>query len=519
VYPPCSRLFVSVGTTISQAAIEEKFSKYGEIEETSVPFDKVKRQPRGYAFVKFKKTSEAALALAALNQTPLECDGNQMNPMKIAVSGSRKEEGSKDSDIEPTRLIVCMPQKTELDEIRGLFSKFGNIVDVTHTKSDNKKAILKYSTFREAAICYENCDKSYRANFLLPRTVKKETEQLPQGGSGGYGNAIVPLGLQSNNMMQFPSSQGNQNKVMVVFNPALSKDYLSSLFNIVPGFLDTSFHKLMADGSALGSALYDNPQSAAHAVSRLNGFEYPIGTKLQVYFGADNSQVENLLSTIKEATTALKESGIDIAINGLPDSDYANYGYGNGRMDGIAGGGGGILATPNSFTDSGYNNASSYNNASYSNNSFSHASRGMDSMLARIEGRMDVRGRRLDSGDKASISKVTERICSAVLPSPKETISQDADVEQRLFFIIRECTERVILPEMITDLFCRFGELINAHVMKGKRCGYARYGSAVSAEHCIQTLQGARFYDGSLKVQKAEPEKYTWETKKRKFYD
>ena len=33
----------------------------------------------------------------------------------------------------------------------------------------------------------------------------------------------------------------------------------------------------------------------------------------------------------------LQESGIDIAINGLPDSDYANYGYGNGRMDGIAG--------------------------------------------------------------------------------------------------------------------------------------------------------------------------------------
>ena len=26
----------------------------------------------------------------------------------------------------------------------------------------------------------------------------------------------------------------------------------------------------------------------------------------------------------------------------------------------------------------------------------------------------------------------------------------------RLFFIIRDCTERIILPEMITDLFCRY---------------------------------------------------------------
>ena len=34
---------------------QELFGKYGEIEDVSVPFDKVKRQPRGYAFVKFKK--------------------------------------------------------------------------------------------------------------------------------------------------------------------------------------------------------------------------------------------------------------------------------------------------------------------------------------------------------------------------------------------------------------------------------------------------------------------------------
>ena len=64
--PPCSRLFVSVGTTITKEAIYEAFGVFGDIEDCNVPIDKIKGMPRGFAFVKFKKTSEAAAALEAM---------------------------------------------------------------------------------------------------------------------------------------------------------------------------------------------------------------------------------------------------------------------------------------------------------------------------------------------------------------------------------------------------------------------------------------------------------------------
>ena len=204
--------------------------------------------------------------------------------MNVAVSGARREEGSKDSDIVPTRLIITMRQHTDLEEIRGIFGVYGKLVDVTHTKTDDRKAILKYSTFREAAYCYENCDSKYRANFLLP---KKKPQEAGQGGrvGGGYGGGMM-MQHQSNSgggggllLPNYPSN--NSNKVMVCFNPSLSKDYLSALFNVVPGFVDTMFYKITPDGYAMGAATYDNPKSAAHAVYRLNGFEYPIGSKLQ----------------------------------------------------------------------------------------------------------------------------------------------------------------------------------------------------------------------------------------------
>ena len=219
-----------------------------------------------------------------------------------------------------------------------------------------------------------------------------------------------------------------------------------------------------------------------------------------MYFGPDDSQVSSLLSTIKEATSALKDSGINISVNGLPDDDYRNYGYGGGRMDGIGGGGGRMEHISGRMDNMGGRN---------------------DGMGGRLDGRIGGvvahRGSAVQAfGGPEGVSAETQRVCSVNLPPPKPVLPLETEVAQRLFFVICD-TDEYAYPEMVTDLFCRFGDLINAHCLKGKRCGYARFASLTSAEHCIRTIDGAKFFSGSLKVKKADAEKYTREMKKRKF--
>lgn len=508
-HPPCSRLFVSIGPNFTEDEVREAFQRYGDIEYLQIPRDKVKGGNRGYVFVKYKKTSEAAAAVEALNNSQL---GAEKNNIHVAVAGARKEDGSSNSDIIPQRIIVKMPEYTEIDDIRSIFSTFGNIVDITHAKSDNKKAILKFSCFSEAAHCFENCKASYFPHFVLPK--KKEKVEGVQGG-GNMVSSGFRSGMNSGAMALRPGAQYGQSnlpqynnqctKVRVLFHPSLSKDNLSGIFNIIPGFVDIEFLDMTSQG-AMGGATYDNPQSAAHAVERINGLEYPLGSKLEVQFatvanmatGVD-SKVSTLLNTIKEATSALKGTGYNISVSGLPDEtpgfgsgygygNVSNYGYMNDKFGGGGMGGGGIGGS------------------------------GMGGGFGGGYGGVgDAGGGNTSAGypPLTPLSQEVNQRCSVRLPPPQDVVTHDVDVKQRLFFVLRDSYDHP-QPEMITDLFCRFGNLVNAHCLSGKKCGYARYSSIESAEKCIKMLNGAGFSGGFLKVEKAEPEKYQKEYKKRK---
>ena len=76
-------------------------------------------------------------------------------------------------------------------------------------------------------------------------------------------------------------------------------------------------------------------------------------------------------------------------------------------------------------------------------------------------------------------------MCGVSLPPPQPMVGHSMEVEQRLFFALRD-TPEYPSSEMLIDLFGRFGDLVNANRLKGKRCGYVRYGSLASAERAIQ---------------------------------
>ena len=62
-------------------------------------------------------------------------------------------------------------------------------------------------------------------------------------------------------------------------------------------------------------------------------------------------------------------------------------------------------------------------------------------------------------------------------------------------------------PGIVTDVFCRFGNLIDAYCLRGKKCGYARYASKESAAEALAVLNDVTLVGSRLKVVEADEEK------------
>lgn len=88
-------------------------------------------------------------------------------------------------------------------------------------------------------------------------------------------------------------------------------------------------------------------------------------------------------------------------------------------------------------------------------------------------------------------------------PGPVEMASLGTPCAQRLFFVCKESRE-VPPPHIIKDLFSRFGNCIEAYLMKGKNCGYAKYADVNSAQRAIQVLNEQTVMGCFLKVMVAD---------------
>lgn len=68
---------------------------------------------------------------------------------------------------------------------------------------------------------------------------------------------------------------------------------------------------------------------------------------------------------------------------------------------------------------------------------------------------------------------------------------------------------------MLSNIFCRFGDLLDVYMLQNKNCGYAKYASEESATNAIKVLNGAEICGVKLKVMEAEEPRDA----KRKRYD
>ena len=490
-HPPCSRLFVTIGPQFTEEEVRESFSAFGQIDDIYIPLDKAKGEQgvkRGFCFIKFARTSAAAAAMDALDG---RCLPGHSNTIHVAVSGARRSDGDRKSDVIPNRVIVCMPGEADPQDVRDVFCKYGQIEDVRVTQSNSRRAVVRFTTFLEAARCFEEAPSGYKVDFVMPKKKEKPSSEdsvvISRGvaaNSSGFGfNSVAGNGGSSFT----PIMPNNPCELRVVFNASLNNDQLFTVFNIVPNLVDLQIVEMLAcQGRAIARVVYGNSQSAAHAVDRINGMEYPIGSRLEVGLpgsGGVNSEIGSLLNTIQEASSRLLTAGINVSINtsGVP---------------GVNSNSGGIPGMINYGYNSGGGGGSAYNSLPNSG-----------------------------GGGPLQLNKLSLEVnqsFSSMLPPPQPMDPEkDPSKITRLFFVMRFSRKPFIAPspDMITNLFSRFGNLSNAHLIRGKNFGYARFTSKNSAARCKATLHNEMFDGCQVRIEEADAEVERREPKKRRFDD
>jgi RNA recognition motif-containing protein len=476
--PPNSRLFIVCGKNITEEQFRESFGEFGTIEEVWVLKDRGTQEPKGITYIKFNKTSEAALAMEEMNGRTIT---GSPRPLKVMIAHSRDQGSRRDmnEDERLVRLFVVVPKSHTESDLRGHFSEFGDIDYVSivrdRVSKENKGfAYVKYHRMSHAAKAFEDCDRTFKPVFADPKPQKNEYAGGSSGGDrgggmpsrvgregqrgqgyNGPGSTASGSSMSAYDMLSMmDTSTSNPDsccRLSVSASGMVNQDQLWKLFDLVPGldYCDQS-----SSGRSQFNVVYNNPQSAAYAKEKLHGFEYPPGQRIVVKFDFADAmgpprppprrpgppQIHNqtdlahLTETIANATALLQAAGYPT-------------------------------------------NQSNPNMAS------------TDSTTSMMGG---------DTYDPA--------YCSVKLPPPQPLASMDSVVAERLFIV---CSP--VPPQLyaMKDVFGRFGNLIDIYMLNGKTCGYAKYATKDSANKAIEALHGQELCGSRLKVMPAEPHEKT----------
>jgi len=452
VVPQCSALFLSIGPGFDIGDLRAQLETYGSLRRCTVPKKSDhngKSCPKGYAFVKFTLASEAAACLEDMNGKPFGPDGKKTF---VSVLGARKEDGR---EILPTLVCVKSRSEIELADFNREFGQFGKIKKSYYHKP---KSVINvdYETFSAAAAAVENCSSTYKPYFVLPTVRAHKKRKYGDEMMSGIGDGGFP-------------------QMMGMGNPAAMMAMMAEMSNnmSMTGGNNRGLNMKPAIGNQCKVQVLFNPSIKKTAFTKL--FNIVPG-----FVEIDFLELveKGALATVLYDNPTSAEHAAE-RIHGLeypPDCFMEVTLYkGSDMMDGVdaswqdnvRGGGGGL------------NNSGSSNSI---------------------------------------LSKDAQNHCNANLPSPQSIANPDSPLAKRLFFVMGTTPkgmggvqQQQPPAELITNLFCRFGGLINASMIRGRRCGFVRYANEQSARNCMFTLNGALFMDRKLTVEVATEDHRPWD--------
>jgi hypothetical protein len=87
----------------------------------------------------------------------------------------------------------------------------------------------------------------------------------------------------------------------------------------------------------------------------------------------------------------------------------------------------------------------------------------------------------------------------AGLPPQQPLADKTATCAQRCFVV---CVPKALPVNILRQVFCRAGDLIDVYMLPNKNCGYAKYATEEGAKKAMSLLHGLEFMGTKLKVRK-----------------
>uniref|UniRef100_A0A3P8YZ58 RRM domain-containing protein n=1 Tax=Esox lucius TaxID=8010 RepID=A0A3P8YZ58_ESOLU len=443
-HPPNSRLFLVTSRSVSEDVIRNHFSVFGEIQGVWVVKDKQTKESKGVSYVKFAKSSEACTAMEDMHGKCL-VDGTK--PIKVFIAQSRSSGRHRDvEDEELTRIFVMIPKTFTEEDLKDTFKEYGDIeycVIIKNKTTGESKGLgyVRYHKPSQAAIAIENCDRAYRAVLAEPRSK----------------------------------------------NSAADNDYHSS------GRVEHMSTLPWSDVCLWGSSITADPGSYA----------------LTDYRSSDIITRCLMVSSRASVTQEQVYGLFDL----IPGMDYCEmqrdpYGLNKGHA---------VIR---------YNNLGSAVYAKEKLNGFEYPP-GNRLVVTHIDDGED----RTSPVGKMAMQLVAAQMMSMVwngpttsqplmkpgyraaspmprvqtdvsLPSLKKLAPPDSRVKERLFVVFSPAP----LPmEVLEDVFCRFGSLVEVHLVPGRKVGYMKYAEKENADEAMAALHGKVVNGVRMKVMLADP--------------
>ncbi|XP_037128046.1 RNA-binding protein 45 [Syngnathus acus] len=444
--PPNSRLFLVASRTVTEEELRERFSVFGDVQAVWVVKDKQTKESKGICYVKFAKSSQACLAMEEMHGKAM-LDGTK--PIKVFIAQSRSSSSHRDvEDEELTRIFVMIPKTFSEEDLRDTFKEYGDIeycVVIKNKQTGESKGLgyVRYFKPSQAALAIENCDKAYRAILAEPRSKASYSSE------------------DYNNMATRSDYSGGADSMTVYpFNMSEPVSYPMMDYR---GGADLTRCLMVSTRAALTQeqifALFDLIPGMEYCELQRDAYGMSKGHAMIRY-----SNLGSALYAKDKLNGFEYPPGNRLVVNFMDDGEDRSGSVGRMAMQFVA-------TQVMSSVWNGTPNSQGIKSAT------SHMGFAGPPPVSRIQ--TDVS-----------------------LPPPKKHAPPESKTKERLFLVFSPAPLPV---DVLEDVFCRFGSLIEVHLVPGRNVGYAKYAEKQCANEAMAMLHSRVVNGVKMKVMLADP--------------
>ncbi|XP_036396459.1 RNA-binding protein 45 [Megalops cyprinoides] len=442
--PPNSRLFLVISKSISEDVIREHFSVFGEIQDIWMVKDKQTKESKGVSFVKFAKSSQACTAMEEMHG---KCLAEGTKPIKVFMAQSRSSGSHRDvEDEELTRIFVMIPKTFTEDDLKETFKEYGDI---------EYCIIIKNKTTGESkGLGYVRYHKPSQAATAIENCDKTF-------------RAILAEPRTKN------SSTDND-----YFNNARSDHVTGDPGMSAYPFADGSNYP-MGDGRG-----NDIITRCLMVSSRASVTQEQIYGLFDLIPGMDYCEMQRDPYGFNKGQAMIRYNNLGSAVYAKEKLNGFEYPPGNR-----------LVVT---YIDDGEDRSSPVGKMA-----MQLVAAQMMSMV--WNGPSGPQLMKTSAGFAAPTVPQPPRVqTDVVLPPLKKLAPSDSWVKERLFVVFNPAPLPV---DVLEDVFCRFGSLVEVYLVPGRNVGYMKYAERKNANDAMAALHGKVINGVKLKVMLADPPK------------